>query len=350
MKRIILTGGAGYIGSHTCLSLLKKGYEVFIVDSFINSSPKSIKRLLECLKNEGIDCSNKLQVFKCDLRDKKNLEKVFLEISKEKKPIWGVVHFAGLKSVTQSFSNPFKYWHANVVSSINLFELMAKYNCKTLVFSSSATIYGLNGSLVLNEQSIINPCNPYGTTKYVVEKLLNDIFLSSSQQWRIANLRYFNPIGAHESGMIGENPIGNPNNIFPTLTKVAIGEIEKLMIFGNDWPTHDGTGVRDYIHIMDLAEGHVRTLEYLQANECQLLNLNLGTGKGTSVLDLINKFEKVNNVDISFEFTKRRKGDHGIVIADNSLSKNLLNWSPSRNLDDMCRDGWKWQINNPNGY
>ena len=227
---------------------------------------------------------------------------------------------------------------------------MAKYNCKTLVFSSSATIYGLNGSLVLNEQSIINPCNPYGTTKYVVEKLLNDIFLSSSQQWRIANLRYFNPIGAHESGMIGENPIGNPNNIFPTLTKVAIGEIEKLMIFGNDWPTHDGTGVRDYIHIMDLAEGHVRTLEYLQANECQLLNLNLGTGKGTSVLDLINKFEKVNNVDISFEFTKRRKGDHGIVIADNSLSKNLLNWSPSRNLDDMCRDGWKWQINNPNGY
>ena len=261
-----------------------------------------------------------------------------------------MIHFAGLKSVNESINNPIEYWDNNVLGSLNLFRVMDKYNCKTIVFSSSANIYAKsNDNRKLKENSEIKPNNPYGETKAAIEKILFNLSQSSNSQWRIANLRYFNPIGAHFSGLIGENPNGIPSNIFPFITQVAAKRIEFLNIFGNDWSTHDGTGVRDYIHIMDLAEGHVSALEYL-FKEKKVVNLNLGTGKGTSVLDLINTFKKVNKIDLPYKIKGRRDGDLGYVVANNSLAQSLLNWKPSRSLDEMCKDGWNWQLKNPYGF
>ena len=343
MKTILATGGTGYIGSHTCIELLKRGYKVIILDSLVNSSEKVISKINFLLNDKKM--SNNLTFIKGDINDEKLLDHIF-KLSKEKyAPISCVMHFAGLKSVSESLSNPLQYWQNNVGGSINLFKLMEKYECRTVIFSSSATIYQINEDKLLNESSPINPINPYGQTKLAIERLLKDLF-DKGDDWRIANLRYFNPIGAHESGLIGENPKGNKNNIFPILNGVAIGEIEKLKIYGKNWPTYDGTGVRDFIHVMDLAEGHIEALDYLENNEPQILNLNLGTGQGTSVLGLIRIFENVNKVKINYEFTNRRKGDYGIVIADNSLAKSLLKWFPKRSIEEMCIDGWKWQNKN----
>ena len=348
MKTILVTGGTGYIGSHTTLELLKKGYRVIILDSLVNSSEKVINKINLLLNDKNL--KNKFTFIKGDLSEAKLLEGIF-EGSKERgSPISSVIHFAGLKSVSESVSNPLKYWDKNVGGSINLFKIMEKYECRTIIFSSSATVYQIKGNSFLRESSPIQASNPYGQTKVAIESLLNDIYLNSQNNWKIVNLRYFNPIGAHDSGLLGEDPIGIPTNIFPIINKVAINEIPKLQIYGNDWPTHDGTGLRDYIHVMDLADGHIAAMEYLEKNKSQIINLNLGTGKSTSVLDLIKIFEQVNKVKIKYEFVSRRKGDHGVVVADNSLAKNLLNWQPKRNIYEMCKDGWNWQINNLKGY
>ena len=349
MKNILITGGAGFIGSHTCLSLLQKDYRIFVVDSFINSSPQSLCNIRKIIQSEGHNPNN-LHIYRGDIKNKELLETIFLEAKNLKSEINGVIHFAALKSVSESVSNPLNYWDSNVYGTICLLEVMKANECKTIVFSSSATVYGLTQNLPLDENTIINPINPYGSTKMAIERLLYDIYNSSENEWRIANMRYFNPIGAHDSGLIGEDPLGIPNNIFPLITRVAAGLIKELKIFGNNWPTKDGTGVRDYIHVMDLAEGHIIALEYLFKSKPKIINLNLGTGKGTSVLELINTFEKVNNINIPYVFSNKRVGDSPYVVADNALATRELNWSPKRDLQDMCRDGWKWQSQNLNGY
>ncbi len=348
--RILVTGGAGFIGSHTCLALLEKGHEIIVIDSYVNSNPESLNRVVQLLKlKQHVDNVN-IRIFKADIRDESTLDQLFYQYKESGKPIQAVIHFAGLKSVNDSVLNPLLYWDANVSSSVKLFKVMNKYKCKTIVFSSSATIYGITNDTSLLEDSEVKPINPYGNTKAAIELILNDIFDSNPEEWRIANLRYFNPIGAHSSGMIGEDPIGLPSNIFPFITKVAVGQIEKLMIFGNDWPTNDGTGVRDYIHVMDLAEGHIAALEFLINSKSQIINLNLGNGIGTSVLKLVKTFEKVNNIEIKFEFANRRIGDCCSVIADNSMALSCLDWKPKRSLEEMCIDGWSWQSLNPDGY
>jgi len=350
LKRILVTGGAGFIGSHTCLVLLEKGYEVIVIDSYVNSYKKSLDRVVQILKlNKEIKSVN-IKIVKIDIRDEKSLDKLFFEYQSSGKPIEAVIHFAGLKSVKDSVANPLQYWDVNVNGTINLLRVMSKYKCKTIVFSSSATIYGLSNNRPLKENTEIKPINPYGRTKVAIEQLLNDAYDSQPNEWKVANLRYFNPIGSHTSGMIGEASIGIPNNIFPYINQVAAGILEKLTVFGKDWPTLDGTGIRDYIHVMDLAEGHISALEYLKENGNQIINLNLGTGKGTSVLELVDTFQRVNNINISIEFTSRRIGDSCTVIADNNLAVSLLRWSPRRNLEEMCIDGWKWQSLNPKGY
>ncbi len=347
--KILVTGGSGFIGSHTCLSLLKRGYEIIVFDSFVNSNKLSLIKVQEIANNNSFK-NNFINIVNGDIRDEKKLDKVFSDSELEKKPIEAVIHFAGLKSVEESVLNPILYWDVNVNGSIKLFKIMDKFNCRNIVFSSSATIYGSAINNPINEKESIKPINPYGNTKFAIETILNNLYKSSKKQWRIANLRYFNPVSAHSSGLIGESPMGVPNNIFPYLNQVACGMRPKLNIYGNDWPTFDGTGVRDYIHVMDLAEGHIQTLEYLINNSPQIINLNLGNGLGVSVLELVNKFEEVNNLKIPYIFTKRREGDVAVVVADNSLALSLLNWSPKRSLDQMCKDGWNWQRKNPLGY
>ncbi len=348
--KVLVTGGAGFIGSHTCLALLEKGYEVLVLDSYVNSHKESISRVIEIIKSNKKIKNVNINLNNGDIRDESILDKLFSDSKLMGKPIQAVIHFAGLKSVKESITNPLRYWDINVNGSINLFKVMYRYKCKTIVFSSSATIYGLSDNLSITEKAEINPINPYGRTKEVIEKILNDVFYSERDKWKIANLRYFNPIGSHPSGLIGEVPSGVPNNIFPYLTQVAAGIRNKLTIFGNDWPTIDGTGVRDYIHVMDLADAHISALEYLLNTKSQIINLNLGTGKGTSVLELVNTFQRVNNVNVPIVFSSRREGDCGTVIADNSLSISYLKWRPKRSLDQMCIDGWKWQLLNPEGY
>ena len=348
--KILVTGGNGFIGSHTCLALLEKGYEVVVIDSYTNSNKKSLERVIDIINSSNKIDNIKIKVLNFDIRNQDLLEDLFLDSNRIGKPFDAVIHFAGLKSVSDSVSKPLLYWDVNVNGSINLLKVMDKYNCHKIVFSSSATIYGLSKSILVNESSDIKPINPYGKTKVAIEQLFNDIFYSNPDKWKIANLRYFNPIGAHDSGYIGEAPIGIPNNIFPYITQVAARKRDKLIIFGNDWPTPDGTGIRDYIHVMDLAEGHIAALEYLNNNQNQIINLNLGTGVGTSVLELVNTFERVNKIKIPIEFSKRRLGDCGSLIADNSLAISCLNWSPNRTLEEMCKNGWKWQSLNPEGY
>ena len=349
MQTILITGGSGFIGSHTCLSLLTRGYKLVVIDSFINSSPKPLKIVQDIIKSKGFNPDN-LKIYKGDIKDRVLLRNIFLDAINRRSEICGVIHFAALKSVNDSIKKPLEYWETNVYGTICLLEIMKEHNCKTIVFSSSATVYGLSQNIPLDENTLINPINPYGNTKMVIEKLLNDIYSSSKTEWRVANLRYFNPIGAHDSGLIGEDPLGIPNNIFPIITRVALGLIKELKIFGNNWPTNDGTCIRDYIHVMDLAEGHLNALEYLLNNNPKIINLNLGTGEGTSVLELINTFERVNNIKIPYIFTQRRVGDSPYVVADNKLAIKELKWTPKKGLKDMCRDGWRWQSRNPSGY
>ena len=348
--KILVTGGGGFIGSHTCLALLEKGNEIVVIDSFVNSHKKSLERVINLLKVKKKIDNVDIKITKADIRDENILDKIFLDHKNTGKPIEAVIHFAGLKSVKESVLNPLHYWNVNVNGSLNIFRVMTKYNCRTIVFSSSATIYSILNDKPLKEDTEIKPINPYGRTKVAIENILNDIYDSQPEGWKIANLRYFNPIGAHPSGLIGEAPVGVPSNIFPYLTQVATGKLEKLSIFGNDWPTFDGTAIRDYIHVMDLADGHISALEYLIKNKNQIVNVNLGTGVGTSVLELVNTFERVNNVKIPFEYAGRRVGDSCSVIADNNLAISCLGWSPKRSLEEMCEDGWKWQSLNPEGY
>ena len=345
--KVLLTGGLGYIGSHICLELLINGYEVVIVDSLRNSDILVFERLKNIISQTDSKLTSKVFFYECDLRDEIKLRDIFQSHIDKKSPIVAVIHCAGLKSIEESFRIPIEYWGNNVSGSIVLMKIMEDFKCNKLIFSSSASIYGLSGGHLIKEDAKIEPINPYGRTKAIIEYLLKDIFQTSSNNWRIANLRYFNPVGAHSSCQIGESPKCKPNNIFPIINKVASGEIDSFKIYGNDWNTHDGTGIRDYIHVMDLAEGHILALNFLINSEKNFINLNLGTGIGTSVLELIDIFQKVNNVVIPYVFSTRRKGDYGSVIADNSKATSLLSWQPKRSLEQMCKDSWKWQLTNP---
>ena len=346
---ILVTGGSGFIGSHTCLNLLEKGYFLTILDSNINSSYKSILRFSKILKG-GKDLFKNFIFEKGDIRDELFLKNVFTNATKQNKKIDAVIHFAGLKAVAESVINPIKYWENNVVGTLNLLKEMKLHNCKNIVFSSSATVYGNSSPTPFFESYSIDPTNPYGNTKATIEYMLEDFYRSSKEFLRVGILRYFNPIGAHDSGLLGEDPNGIPNNLFPYICKVAQKKYNHLSIFGNDWPTKDGTCVRDYIHIMDLADAHSCTLEYLIKENPQIVKLNIGSGSGTSVLELVQKFIEVNKFDVPYKFCDRRKGDVSTIVASNEKAISLLNWYPKKNLEDMCRDGWKWQRMNPNGY
>ena len=351
MKSILITGGCGFIGSHTCVSLLKNNFRLIIIDSNVNSSSIVLKKIIQIGEFDKLNFENKIDFIKGDIRNKNVLEMIFSNAIKNKKPIEAVIHFAGLKAVSESVLKPLIYWENNVMGSIILFSVMDKFNCKNLVFSSSATVYkSYNQKKFLHENIDLIPSNPYGNTKFVIEKMLNDIFLSSNKSWKIINLRYFNPIGAHPSGLIGEDPSDSPNNLFPLICKVANRDIKFLNIFGKDWPTPDGTCIRDYIHVMDLAEAHVKALIFLFKNKAQILNLNIGTRKGTSVLQLVKTFNLVNKCNINYKFVDRRKGDVPFLVADNRLAISLIGWNPRRNIEDMCKDGWEWQRFNPNGF
>jgi len=346
MKRILITGGAGFIGSHTSLALLEKGFDLVILDSLVNSKIDVIENIkkITSLKNKNL--KNKIEFFKSDLRDKDCIYDIFKKAKSELRSIDAVIHFAGLKAVAESVEKPFKYWDVNVKGSLNLFSVMEMFECKTIVFSSSATVYGKSNKFYLSEDDAINPINPYGKTKAAIENILSDIFKGPSRNWRIANLRYFNPVGAHPSGLIGEDPIGVPNNIFPIINLVAKGKQEVLKIYGNDWETRDGTCLRDYIHVMDVANGHIKTLEYLMHFDETFINMNLGTGKATSVMELVNIFQEVNKVKLPFKIVERRKGDLSICVADNTLIKEKLAWFPEKNLAEMCKDSWNRSLFN----
>ena len=344
MAQLLITGGAGFIGSHTSLVLLEAGHQLLILDNFSNSSPKALVRICELIGSEARD---RLKFLQGDIRDKNCLEHAFSEAIE---PIDAVIHFAGLKSVSESIQNPLRYWDVNVTGSRCLLEVMNNHDCYTLVFSSSATLYGYQEVIPIPESANISPINPYGSTKAAVERMLGDIQSSKSDYWRIACLRYFNPVGAHPSGRIGENPYGIPNNLFPLVCQVALGSMPKLKVFGGDWPTCDGTGVRDYIHVMDLAEGHRVALDYLIEQEPQFLTLNIGSGRGHSVMELVRKMESVTGRLIPLEIGARRPGDAAISVADATLALKRLGWCTKRGLEDICRDGWAWQIQNPQGY
>ena len=338
MATVLVTGGNGFIGSHTCISLLNKGYDVLILDSLVNS----YFSVLEKIKIINRKNKTKVKFVKGDLRDISIIERVFQETKDKGEEIESVIHFAGLKAVSESVLIPLEYWEVNLVGTINLLKVMEKNNCYNLVFSSSASIYGATKLNQVSEKAEINPMNPYANTKAVIEKLLWDIFSKSKKNWKIMSLRYFNPIGAHSSGLIGESAKGKPNNLFPIILKVASGFEKRLRIFGRDWDTIDGSGVRDYIHVMDVADGHCKALDYLLSNPPQISFLNIGTGIGTSVIQLKDIFEKVNSCKIPFSYEKRRTGDVGCIIADNKLSIDKLKWQPKRDIEDMCRDGWKY--------
>ena len=347
---VLVTGGAGFIGSHTCIELINNNYDIVIVDSLINSSEEVIKRIKEIIKLNNKENQSKIVFYKCDLNDEMSLRKVFKNQEKNFLPITSVIHFAALKSVFESFKNAILYWENNVSGTISLIKIMKEFNCNKIVFSSSATIYDGNQKGLLKENSRLNPSNPYGYTKLTIENLLNNLCELNPFEWRIISLRYFNPIGAHPTGLIGESPIGTPNNIFPYLCRVASGIYERLFIFGNNWPTRDGTCIRDYIHVKDIAEAHVIALKYIEKEHKGIKSLNVGTSKGSSVLELINTFERVNNCTIKYEFVERRKGDFPEIVADNKLLLETLQWGPKLNLESMCKDGWNWQEKNPRGY
>ena len=334
--KILLTGGAGYIGSHTCIELIKAGFEVVILDNFCNSSIESIKRV------ENLTQS-KIPLEQSDVRDKKALIKIF-----EKYAIDVVIHFSGLKAVGESVEKPLEYYDNNVTGTITLCEVMQQFNYKKIIFSSSAAVYGKPHTVPIKEDFPLSVTNPYGRSKLIIEDFLQDIFVSDSN-WHIALLRYFNPVGAHVSGQIGEDPSGTPNNLMPYIAQVAVGKLEKLSIYGDDYDTDDGTGVRDYIHVVDLAKGHVKALQTL-IGKPEVLIINLGTGKGYSVLEMVKAFERISGKKIPYKIMPRRAGDIDKCYADSSLALDILGWQAEYKLDKMCEDTWRWQSKNPNGY
>ncbi|MBP3441944.1 MAG: UDP-glucose 4-epimerase GalE [Clostridia bacterium] len=334
---ILVTGGAGYIGSHTCVEMLNAGYEIVIVDNFYNSCPESLNRIKELTGKD-------FKFYECDIRDREGLDKIFAENNIE-----AVIHFAGLKAVGESCAKPLEYYENNVGGTITLCEAMRDAGCKKIVFSSSATVYGENNVSPLKEtMQIGGTTNPYGTTKYMIELILRDLW-ASDNEWSIALLRYFNPIGAHKSGRIGENPNGIPNNLMPYITQVAVGKLACLSVFGDDYDTPDGTGVRDYIHVVDLALGHVKAVEKVLADK-GVDAYNLGTGIGYSVLDIVHAFEKACGKPLNYKIVDRRPGDLATCYSDPSKALEVLGWKAERGLDEMCEDSWRWQKNNPEGY
>ena len=334
---VLVTGGAGYIGSHTCLELLEKGCGVVVIDNLCNSSAKSLERVQELT-------GKSITFYEGDVRDEELLRKIFAAHD-----IGCVIHFAGLKAVGESVAQPWRYYDNNLNTTLVLTKVMAEAGVKKIIFSSSATVYTADNEMPLRETSRTGNCtNPYGWTKYMTEQILSGI-AHADGEWSVVLLRYFNPIGAHESGRIGEDPRGIPNNLMPYITQVAVGRREKLSVFGNDYDTHDGTGVRDYIHVVDLAKGHVAAVEYAAAYKgCEVFNL--GTGTGYSVLDMVHTFAAVNGVEVPYVITDRRPGDIAVCYADPAKSTEILGWQAEKGLSDMCRDSWNWQSKNPMGY
>ena len=352
MTQILITGGAGFIGSHTCLVLLQEGHNLIVLDNLSNSSPVALERVatLAGLSSSADDREGRLQLIRGDIRDRACLDQIFSQAKTIGQPLQAVIHFAGLKAVGESVREPLRYWDVNLTGSRCLLAAMNDHDCRTLVFSSSATLYGYPNSVPIPESAAVQPINPYGHSKAAVERMLQDLAASSPNQWSIACLRYFNPVGAHPSGAIGEDPMGIPNNLFPFVCQVAIGRRELMQVFGGDWPTSDGTGVRDYIHVMDLADGHRAALDCLLAEPAQLLTLNLGSGQGASVLEVIRAFERASGREVPYEIVARREGDAAVTVADPALALQRLGWRTQRSLDDICRDGWAWQSANPSGY
>ena len=335
---ILVTGGAGYIGSHTCLELLEQGHRITVVDNLCNSTPESLRRV-ESLAGE------KIELAVVDLRDREQLRAVF---QKSLRPFDAVIHFAGLKAVGESVEKPLLYYQNNIVGTLCLCELMAEFGVKNLIFSSSATVYGDPETVPITEDFPLSCTNPYGRTKLMIEEILRDI-CTADPGFNAVLLRYFNPVGAHPSGEIGEDPAGIPNNLTPYITQVAIGKLETLSIYGDDYPTPDGTGVRDYIHVVDLARGHVKALKKMAENS-GIVTYNLGTGVGYSVREMVSAFEKASGRKISCRVVGRRPGDIAACYADPSKASEELGWKAEYGLDEMCRDGWNWQRKNPDGY
>lgn len=334
---VLVSGGAGYIGSHTCLELLQAGYEVVAFDNLYNSNEESLKRVEEIT-------GKKVKFYKADMLDRAALEEIF-----ENEKIDSVIHFAGLKAVGESVQKPWEYYHNNVTGTLVLCDVMRKHGVKKIVFSSSATVYGSPKTVPIKEDFELHVTNPYGRTKLMLEEILQDIARADSE-WDVVLLRYFNPIGAHESGRIGEDPKGIPNNLLPYIAQVAVGKRECLGVFGDDYDTPDGTGVRDYIHVVDLALGHVKAIDKLNEGHVGVKIYNLGTGNGYSVLDVVKAFEKASGVKIPYEIKPRRAGDIATCYADSSLAKEELGWEATKDIEQMCADSWRWQKNNPNGY
>jgi len=334
--KVLVTGGAGYIGSHTCVELLNNGHDVIVVDNLSNSKPEVINRIKELTGRD-------FKFYKADILNKKEIDKIFKENNIE-----AVIHFAGLKAVGESVKIPLRYYYNNVTGTLVLCEVMQKHNVKKMVFSSSATVYGKPKTVPITEDFPLSATNPYGRTKLMIEQILRDVYVSDND-WSIALLRYFNPIGAHESGRIGEDPNGIPNNLMPYITQVAIGKRERLNVFGDDYDTHDGTGVRDYIHVVDLAKGHLKALEKVMATK-GVEAYNLGTGVGYSVLDVVKNFEKATGKKVPYIITSRRPGDIDKCYADPTKACKELGWKAEKTLEDMCKDAWNWQRNNPDGY
>ena len=334
--KILVTGGAGFIASHTNVELLNAGYDVVVVDNLVNSSRESVARVEELT-------GKKISFYEEDLLNEKAIDAIF-----EKENLDCVMHFAALKAVGESCQMPLRYFDNNLTGTLNLLKVMEKHGVKSIVFSSSATVYGKPESVPIREDFPLSVSNPYGRTKLIIEDMLRDIY-KSDNEWDIALLRYFNPIGAHESGMIGENPHGIPNNLLPYVAKVAAGQLECVNVFGDDYDTPDGTGVRDYIHVVDLANGHVKAVNYILTNP-GLDVINLGTGKGYSVLDMVKAFSKACGRDLPYEIKPRRAGDVAMCYADPSKAERVLGWKAERGLDEMCQDSWRWQSQNPNGY
>lgn len=333
---VLVTGGAGYIGSHTSVQLIEKGNDIVIVDNLINSNEEALHRVR---KITGKD----FKFYKVDLLNKTDLRKIFQE-----NQIDSVIHFAGLKAVGESVSIPLRYYENNLISTLNLCEVMNEFNVKKLVFSSSATVYGNPSTVPITEDFPLSATNPYGRTKLMIEEILRDLYISDNS-WNIALLRYFNPIGAHKSGLIGEDPKGIPNNLVPYIAQVACGKLDCLKVFGDDYPTKDGTGVRDYIHVEDLAEGHLKALEKLNINP-GIEAYNLGTGNGYTVLEVVEAYSKACGKEITYRIASKRSGDIAACYADTSKALEELGFSARRTIEDMCRDSWNWQSNNPNGY
>ena len=337
MAKVLITGGAGYIGSHTALELLNAGYETVVYDNLSNSSRESVKRVEELTGKQVI-------FYEGDVLDKDNLTSVF-----EKEGIDAVIHCAALKAVGESVRKPLEYYHNNIAGTLALMDVMRNVGVKNIVFSSSATVYGNPETIPITEECPKGQCtNPYGWTKSMMEQIMTDL-QKSDPEWNVILLRYFNPVGAHKSGRIGEDPKGIPNNLMPYITQVAVGKLEKLGVFGDDYDTHDGTGVRDYIHVVDLAVGHVKAIDYILTNP-GLDVINLGTGVGYSVLDMVKAFSKACGKELPYEIKPRREGDIAMCYADPAKALNVLGWKAERGLDEMCEDSWRWQSQNPDGY